>query len=174
MARPGRGHCTPSHRHGIPNVIPLPWAPSPTPGEPKTRHSLITPGIPAPPLSGPSADGLSFPGAGYCMAHDTRKRRSNGDEPVGGTIPRLVEGSDGGYPAGNLRPHQLGPCRHQPGTETGDQEDPRPPTTHTQPPIQILPLQHPFLMQSPYPPPDLTRQVVTPTERWVAELQSLL
>ena len=128
MARPGRGHCTPSHRHGIPNVIPLPWAPSPTPGEPKTRHSLITPGIPAPPLSGPSADGLPFPGAGYCMAHDTRKRRSNGDEPVSGTIPRLVEVGNCKASAGHHRPHQRGTCRRHPGTETGDQEKPCTPT----------------------------------------------
>ena len=100
------------------------------PRETPRSETVSVPGTSlAPPLSGPYADGLPFPSAGYCVAQYARKIRRHGDNSAGGTIPRLVEGSDGGYPAGNLRPHQRGPCRHQPGTETGDQEDPRPPTT---------------------------------------------
>ena len=43
-----------------------------------------------------------------------------------------------------------------------------------QPLIQILPFQQPFQLQAPSPPPDPTRQAVTPTEQWGTELRSLL
>ena len=62
-----------------------------SPGDPKTRHDLSTLGVPGPPLPGPPADSLPFPRAGYCMSHDARKIGRHGDEPAGGTVPRLVD-----------------------------------------------------------------------------------
>ena len=39
-----------------------------------------------------------------------------------------------------------------------------PPPLHLQPPSQHIPLQQPFQMQEPAPPPDPTRQAVMPSE----------
>ena len=49
-----------------------------------------------------------------------------------------------------------------------------PPPPPPQPPIQILPLQNPLQIQAPPPPPAPTREAVMPTERWGADLRSLL
>ena len=174
MAYPRRWQCPLSSRHGGPDVPPRPWAPLPIPGYPKTRQSLSNPGVSAPSLPVTPADGLPFPGAGYCVTHDSRKSRLHGDDPAGGTVPRLVEGGNGGSPAGHCRPHQRGPCRLHPGTVTGDQDEPLPPTTPSPTPSQILPLQHPFQMQAPSSPPDPTRQVVTTSERWGVDLWRIL
>ena len=62
------------------------------------------------------------------MAHNARKIRHHGDDPAGGTVTQLAEGSNGGSPSGYIRPHRRGTCRRQPGTETGDQDEPCPPT----------------------------------------------
>ena len=120
-----RCQCTLIRRNGVPDITPRPQAPSPTPGDPKTRHALSTPGIPVPP-----ADGLPSPGAGYCVAHDALKIRHHGDKPLRGTVHRLVEGGDSGAPVGHLRPHKFGPIIFHPGTETGYQDKPCLPTTH--------------------------------------------
>ena len=49
---------------------------------------------------------------------------------------------------------------------------PPPPPPH--PPNQYIPLQQPFQMQGQEPLPDPTRQAVMPTERWGADIRSLL
>ena len=49
-----------------------------------------------------------------------------------------------------------------------------PPPTHPQPPSQKIPLQQPFQLQDPAPPPANVKQAVTPLEQWGANLRSLL
>ena len=49
---------------------------------------------------------------------------------------------------------------------------PPPPSLYL--PVQYIPLQQPFQMQAPAPLSAHTRQAVTPTERWGADLRSLL
>ena len=129
MARPGRGQHPLSRRYGGPGGTPLPRAPSPTPGNPKTQQSIHTPGVPGPPFPVPPADGLPFFGACNCLAHDICKIRRHGDDPAGCTVPRLVEGCDGGSPAGHCRPRQRGPHIRHSGTATGYQDKPHHPTT---------------------------------------------
>ena len=107
-----------------------PRAPSNTPRRPQDQTRSQYPGRTCPPpLSGPRADGIPFPGTGYSVAHDALKIRRHGDDPAGGTITRLVEGGNGGAQEGNCRPNYCGPGRRHPDIETGDQDEPRPPTT---------------------------------------------
>ena len=87
-----------------------------------------------PSLQGPPSDGLPFPGAGNCVVHDAHKSRQHEDDPVGGTVPRLVEGGDSGSPAGHCCPHQCGPRRHHSSTATRYQDETHTPTTPYPPP----------------------------------------
>ena len=73
LAHPGRGQCPPSSRYGRPSSTPHSRAYAPNNREHKTRQGLRNPGFPFPPLPGPPDDGIPFPSAGNCVAHDAHK-----------------------------------------------------------------------------------------------------
>ena len=97
------------------------------------------------------------------MAYNACKSRRHGDDPSGGTFPQLIEEA-------TIDPQQgIDSLAIVDLVDTTLAQQQRistslvPPPSTSQPPSQILPLQQPFHLQAPSPPPDLTRQVVMPT-----------
>ena len=73
---------------------PRPRTSPPTPRYLNNREVIRTLGVTSLPLSGPPADGLPFPGASDHVAYDACTIRRRGDDQVGSTVPRLVEGGN--------------------------------------------------------------------------------